>query len=932
MRPYLLSAMLLWSTLLHAQLGFPVKEFGENGKVFTGIPRGNSEEGRAVLPLANGKTIIALQISDNIYLVRHHQNGTLDLTFGNNGFSEELPYKLARLLTAVLQPDGTILIYGASATRYIYENNFFVAKYLPNGQLDLTFGIAGVFRTDFGYFQIMGPFNPPDVTRAMVALSDNKILFCGVAFINGIEKFFLYRLLPNGIPDPGFGIDGVVTYDNERFHLGRYELAVQANGDIFIGGFTNRFMNAFLMLGKFFPDGGLDSSFAGGPDRAWMPGWAFETPYYGNSVLSTIAIQPDGKIISLAYALTPREQQLIIYRHLPNGLPDTTFGNSGSTNINYINPDASYNHNQLLTLSVQDVTIQPDGKILVGGALETYGATLWRFTSSGQLDKSFYGTGMLNFNKSGSISDLAIGSDGNISVTGVASDDYLFARLLPNGSADYSLANASFIIGQKTDNKTVYQNLAVQPDGKILAAGISSTSSFRNEFFLSRFNPDGSPDLSFGSPVSELFFGGDSVQTLKIYPDGRILVAAASYNLYHYFYFTRFLPNGQLDETFGGIRSFTTNSGDPIKTRYAQLIILPDEHILVIGSENSDDGGRIFIKRLLPNGSLDELFETKYIVSGKQTNIIGAVVLNNGKILIGGQANQEKGNGIQESDFFITRLNPDGSFDKSFGTGAIQYIDFGRNDFPSIIKRTHLGQVFIAGEVETNDPVNHDFGLTLLNADGTLNTSFGNNGKMLADLDKPFSNGGSINYDINTVDRQTDGKILITGTFQNGSLRQHGVGRLNLDGTLDLSFGTGGFYVESQPNISPFNESVVGGNRLYVVGTTKDRSKAVLAAYQIDDQTMLQVSRNKIKAVPEIIGNVQVLNNPAQDAFTLVLSLKKNAPAQVRIMDASGKVVDSWQGLAPNAVRTFGASYRPGMYLAEVIQGSEKKVIKLVKQ
>jgi hypothetical protein len=80
-------------------------------------------------------------------------------------------------------------------------------------------------------------------------------------------------------------------------------------------------------------------------------------------------------------------------------------------------------------------------------------------------------------------------------------------------------------------------------------------------------------------------------------------------------------------------------------------------------------------------------------------------------------------------------------------------------------------------------------------------------------------------------------------------------------------------------------------------------------------------------------GDLQVsaYPNPAPKAFTLQLRSSNAQPLQVRVLDMAGRVVEARQNVAANTSLSFGAAYQPGIYYVEIIQGSQRKVTKLVK-
>ncbi len=157
------------------------------------------------------------------------------------------------------------------------------------------------------------------------------------------------------------------------------------------------------------------------------------------------------------------------------------------------------------------------------------------FAASGDLDPSF-GSGGKVITPFGSSTDnanaVAIQSDGKIVAAGSSSNgsnlDFAVARYSTDGSLDTSFGSGGKVttaIGSSTDNGTA---VAIQPDGKIIVAGSTFITGSGNDFALVRYNTDGTLDPSFGSGgkvITAISSGNDSVTAVVIQSDGRIVAA-----------------------------------------------------------------------------------------------------------------------------------------------------------------------------------------------------------------------------------------------------------------------------------------------------------------------------------------------------------------------------------------------------------------------
>jgi uncharacterized delta-60 repeat protein len=349
--------------------------------------------------------------------------GDLDSSFGGDGIvttnfetnddesSHDNAYALA------LQPDGKIVVAGSSGFDNTDDSRFALARYLPNGTLDPTFGDQGRVRTDFNGGG--GDYDVYDFAFALILQPDGKIVAAGVSY-GTTGGFALARYLPNGTLDPSFGNQGTVVTD---FTGPAYALALQPDGKIVAAG------GAFSIftLARYLPNGALDPSF-GTQGRVTTD---FGSGRVGGA--QALTLQPDGKIV-VAGSPTDASGQIDIalLRYRSNGSLDPTFGSQGivRTHIGSGRNDAA-----------QALTLQPDGKIVVAGssadASGQVDIALLRYRSNGSLDPTFGSQGTVRTRLGIFASAFALEIqpyDGRVVVAGWA----YFP--LPNGSWDFALA------------------------------------------------------------------------------------------------------------------------------------------------------------------------------------------------------------------------------------------------------------------------------------------------------------------------------------------------------------------------------------------------------------------------------------------------------------------------------------------------------------
>jgi uncharacterized delta-60 repeat protein len=306
--------------------------------------------------------------------------------------------------------------------------------------------------------------------------------------------------------------------------------------------------------------------------------------------------------------------------------------------------------------------------------------------------------------------------------------------------------------------------VAVQPDGKIIAAGLAVINGVV-DFALARYNRDGTLDPSFGTggTVATGFdFPGsfDAITSVVLQPDGKIVAAGTTVvNSFADFALARFNSDGTLDASFGTGGTVTTSFGALSAEAFA-VAVQADGKVVAAGGANINGGFDFALVRYNSNGTLDASFGT----SGKVTTAFdgppgqgfsfaqafSVAVQPDGRIVAAGYASISGG-----FDAALARYNSNGTLDASFGTSGIATTDFaGSSDQPSSIALQGDGKIVVAGQTFVSG--GYDFAVARYNSNGTLDTSFGTSGKATTDFagsdDRPTS-----------VAVQPDGNIVVAG-------------------------------------------------------------------------------------------------------------------------------------------------------------------------
>jgi uncharacterized delta-60 repeat protein len=516
----------------------------------------------------------------------------------------------------------------------------------------------------------------------------------------------------------------------------------------------------------------------------------------------------------------PRLERLEDRTLLSAGDLDPTFGIGGKLTTGFQGP---------LDSQAQAATLQADSKIVVVGAVTEFligGFGVARFNSDGSLDTTFGkgGTVITTFEPAATNVDhasaVAIQSDGRIVVAGVAASGVALARYNTDGSLDPSFAGSGKVTTQVNANPV---GIALQPDQKIVV--VATTGPNGGSFVLTRFNSDGSLDTTFGTGGSLSSTLG-SAAGVVVEVDGRIIVAAATSlnsQTNNAFVVAAYNPDGSSVATFGNGGVVTTIFG-PGNSDVAEAIVLQSDAKFVVAGRTA--GGQAYA-RYNEDGSLDATFGSggKTTVSDSGSDITGLALQGDGKIVAAVTETIQVSTTVSVFHS-MTRLTPVGPLDPAFGTqGRINTTRAAK----SLLVQTS-GRIVLASTAGASPT--QQFALDGFTATGSVDATFGTSGEATAavigmvparvvgvlvqsdgrtvvagtgpsalirynvdgSLDASFGKGGSVSTPFGQGDfvagetMQPDGKILLVG----GGRGRLDLARYNADGSLDVSFGTGG--------------------------------------------------------------------------------------------------------------------------------------------
>lgn len=481
------------------------------------------------------------------------------------------------------------------------------------------------------------------------------------------------------------------------------------------------------------------------------------------------ARQPDGKVVVVSTTWQGLRTVICVLRYLPDGSPDSSFGDAGKTYIVF-DRDVSVGTD---SIEAEAVAIQPDGRIVVAGSGPMTGPSfrVARLYADGSRDLAFGVNGFATTDFGGNddfAEALILQDDNKIVVAGTATESYgnakhfAAARYMPDGSPDLSF-NGS---GRVSVEGGVGLSGVVQPDGKIVVAGRCG-----GQMCAVRFREDGPLDTSFGVSGRATASSAGGATSALIQPDGK-LVFVGYISTPGRFDFARFNSSGVLDNTFGSNGITHVDAGGYNDLYTSSSILLPDGRIQAAGYvQPFPNQSWLAAARVDTAGSPDDTFgDGGHVVASLLTDpqqIFGSVLDTDGKVLLVGSG---------RGDVLLGKLRQDGSVDTDYGDQGITTTDAG--DLTCVARAMVLqpdGKMIIAGTREGSVPL-----VARLNADASPDTAFNQTGKLVLNQWEGVTVTGVV--------VRPDGRIVITGNYNGGFM----IGRITPDGLIDASFGANG--------------------------------------------------------------------------------------------------------------------------------------------
>lgn len=685
--------------------------FGTNGTGVVYLDFGQQSQISAMVLQPDGNIVVA-GVSGNttsFALARYQTNGTLDASFGTGG-TVVTPVTFGTASGLLLEADRKIVAVGSGEGPGHSGSDFAVFRYTTNGVLDASFG--GGTGEVFTHISPIASGYSDSANAVGYQLGNNtpqnpdKLVVAGMytqVASPALWGFAVARYNLDGSLDTSFGNGGIVTNSiGSASAEGDFAQAVIVQGFsihprlITVGGYGQNGSDYYFALARYTASGALDTSFGGnGTGKAIL---------HNAGTAYSMALQSGEFVLAGTVVLGSDLSDFTAARFTSGGVLDTNFGTAGIITADMIDN----------TAQATSLAIQPNGAIVVAG--EAYNTlnnicALARYNPDGSLDASFGANGKVTTSLAPIPNAVQVQKDGRIVGAGQL-NGFALVRYNPDGSLDGSFGSG----GISTNGPSgLPYGMVLQPDGKIVIAG--KTSGATPAFELARYGTNGALDTSFGgagSVITPIGFGYSAAQGVALQSDGKIVAAGYAVGSSGYFALARYETNGALDTSFGSLGKVITDFGPGNLGEAFSVAVQPDGRIVVAGA--FDNGNVYFaLARYTSTGALDSSFGSGGTVAtqaGFDYAYATDVALQpNGKIVAAGLS--QVGSNYQ---YAVVRYNPDGSLDNSYGSAGVVLVSFadGGSDSGAGVALDQIGRAVVVGSA------NNLFGVARLQSDPYL--------------------------------------------------------------------------------------------------------------------------------------------------------------------------------------------------------------------
>ncbi len=504
-------------------------------------------------------------------------------------------------------------------------------------------------------------------------------------------------------------------------------------------------------------------------------------------------------------------------------------------------------------------------------------------------------------------------------------------NLLP----DPHFGDAGVVVTAESDKTSVLHDILVQPDGKIVAAGMiyDNDGAMKHHTYLVRYLPNGALDPSFGTngKVKTAVGTLDIGYALALQADGKIVVAgnetvitatdSTTASITTRPFILRYTSNGVLDAGFGsnGIHHLGTLIVYPEKYLSA-ILVRPDGNIIAGGGLLYGELREMFVIALKPDGTYNNSFGNNSVARiviepGKDATLNTMALQPDGKLVVAGTSGLATLTAPPNTKAALARLLPDGAPDLSFGNSGkvVTAMSTGATPYDMISSLALQG-----GKIVAAGASDKHHALLRYQQDGTPDLTFGTNGFTVNTALDPATN---LHIDQN-------GKLITSGlkAYQQPYNTDIVLARHLANGTPDLTFGTSGALTINRSDrdnatkliAQPDHKILLGG---HTVDASSQNSSFTLFRF------MEEGGNTAIGEPGNPIAQASVYPNPARNSVTIQFG-PISGSVNIRLVDALGRVC--YQATTQQQRTTINTrGWAQGTYFLQATQGPNVKNCKL---
>lgn len=862
-----------------AQPGAIEPSFGTNGTTLIGFGDGY-DDSRVVVRLATGAHLVAGSASGHLTLARYLPTGAADLTFGERGVVRLWSRPSSIALGLDVQSDNRIVVVGYDSAGPL------VTRFLADGTFDPTFGAGG-------FADLSGV--PGLSLVAIRVVPGDQILLAGSIDGNvaGTGRFAVCKLTASGSMDSTFDGDGLQSTTIPNGGSASC-MALQSDGKIVLGGWARNAGSGYsLALVRYTASGALDTSFDGDGRVITTIGSATASSFVNDIVMQTVSGSPQKLLVAGSTTVSPVNREGVLARYDLSGALDTAFGTGGIVVQAISFGDDTF---QRLRFVAGTDRANP-ARIFVGGyasfPTSTPSALLCSYNISGALNTSFGSNGMV-------ITPIGTGQTevrslvftgerlvvSGYAYQGTEVQDFMLARFLAStGAFDPTFDGDGMVLDDIGDSEAQAQACARQADGRIVLAGSSRGGYLQ---VVARLNANGSLDSTFSGDARASIVTGGSISYLTdvaVQADQKIVVMGTTLlnNVYRVTV-ARLLPSGSLDPSFGnaGLAFLPPRSPSDIS---AGLAIQSDGRLLLASAAWNGTDDSVRVTRLLATGQVDVSFGTGGTVmlagGGYELKYPALALQPDGRSLVVGQRRRYV---FPQNLYEVVaiRLTSTGALDATFGVGGVATILAGSDQLPADVLVQSDGRIVVTGVQQVSSAHRNSWAFRLT-ASGQPDSTYGTQGYRL------ISEGAGEDRMAGATLQSFD-RLLVAGNSGPSYATSPQLARLVGTGSLDPLFaGDGIATLDLGASSTCFDilTDVPGG---FIMVAGESRGLMSLSAIQpgaalagVDDAPDAPDAHSLALAAP--------WPNPSRGAVTLALRLGAPSSLSADVLDVQGRHV-----------------------------------------